>query len=734
VIDYIRTYKQFTSSHYFYEGLRMTAGVMVPVLLLSSYGYLSMGVSIALGAMCVGITDNPGPIHHRRNGMLITMVLLFATTIITGLSVPSNWLTMVLVVVLPFLFSIIGIYGTRATSAGMACMLIMVLNIDKTQTPSQVFQNALLVVTGGAWYFLLSIGMHQLRPYKLVQQVLGDCMLETAKYLRIKAAFYDTHVDFDKNYHALTDAQVHVHQKQETVRELLFKTRSIVKESTVPGRVLVMAFTDTIDLFERIMTSQQEYRLLHQHFGDTVLLEAFQEAIIQLANDLDELGIAFQEGRTSNPIKESRIEVESLEALFLKERTALLNENNADAFISLRHILNSIKDLQHRIDRLHDYSSYDRKTPKTGRSERDLKRFVTRSDYNPKILFDNLHIHSNIFRHSVRVSLALLAGYTLSIFLPVGHDYWILLTIIVILKPAYALTRQRNVQRLGGTLAGAALAALILFAVKQTSVLVGIIMICMITTYSLIRINYFISVIFMTTYIIVAFHFLKSGTITMVLQDRIVDTAIGSLISFVLLYLIPPKWEHENIRSLCMDAIIANKSYYAYIAGAFAGKEFITQQYKLKRKESYVAMANLGDAFQRMLNEPKSKQQHGKHLHQLVVSNHVLVSHIATLSAYWQQFGKAYALPAFESVIGITSTQLITALQLLGDDTYENINELDIVPDVAEIMQTPLHQSKLATEATDLKSSNFKTITDQFEIILRVAIDIKSIAKKLGAV
>lgn len=711
----------------------MTAGVMVPVLLLSSYGYLSLGVTIALGAMCVGLTDNPGPIHHRRNGMLITMVLLFVTTLITGFSIANYWLAMVLVVVLPFLFSIIGIYGTRATSAGMACMLVMVLNIDKTQTPAQVVQNALLIITGGAWYFLLSIGLHQLRPYKLVQQVLGDCMLETAKYLRIKASFYDNDVDFDKSYQALAEAQVHVHQKQETVRELLFKTRSIVKESTVTGRVLVMAFTDTVDLFERIMTSQQEYRLLHQHFGETVLLQAFREAIIQLADDLDELGIAFQEGRTSNPLKASRNEVESLEAHFIKERTELLNENNADAFISLRHILNSIKDLQHRIDTLHEYSSYDRRTPRTGRSERDLKRFVTRSDYSPKILFDNLHIHANIFRHSIRVSLALLAGYTLSIFLPVGHDYWILLTIIVILKPAYALTRQRNVQRLGGTLAGAAAAALILFAVKQTSVLVGIIMICMIVTYSLIRINYFISVIFMTTYIIVAFHFLKSGTITMVLQDRIVDTAIGSFISLVLLYLIPPKWEHENIRSLCMDAVIANKNYYAYIAGAFSGKEFITQQYKLKRKESYVAMANLGDAFQRMLNEPKSKQQRGEYLHQFIVSNHVLVSHIATLSAYWQQFGKAYALPSFQPVIDITATQLTVALQLLGDGDHINISDLNTLPDVDDIMQTPLYQARLATEAGELKHSYFKTIADQFEIILRVGIDIKAVAKKLAA-
>src|SRR5205085_12150736 len=101
----------------------MTSGVMIPVLLLSYFGELALGVTIALGAMCVGITDSPGPIHHRRNGMLITMLLLFATTVITGMSVPYYGLTIVLVIVLPFFFSFIGVYGNRATSAGMACML-----------------------------------------------------------------------------------------------------------------------------------------------------------------------------------------------------------------------------------------------------------------------------------------------------------------------------------------------------------------------------------------------------------------------------------------------------------------------------------------------------------------------------------------------------------------------------------------------------------------------------------
>lgn len=707
----------------------MTAGVMVPVLLLSYYGYLQTGITVALGALCVGITDNPGPIHHRRNGMLITTIFLFFTIVITGFSVPNILLGMILVVMLPFFFSVIGVYGNRAASAGLACMLVMVLNIDKNQTADQVIQNALLTVTGAAWYFVLSTGLHQLRPYKLVQQVLGDCMQETARYLRIKASFYGKIVDLDKNYNALTESQVQVHQKQEATRELLFKTRSIVKESTHTGRVLLMAFIDTVDLFEIIMTSQQDYRLLNRQFGETGLLEAFQKAILKLADDLDELGIAFQEGRSSKSDLRSANLVNGLEEYFTRERAALLNGHNAAAFIRLRHILNSLKDLLHRIDRLHCYSSYELAAPKSGRSERDLKRFVSRSDYSIRILVNNLHIQSNIFRHSIRVSLALLAGYIFSLFMPLGHDYWILLTIIVILKPAYALARQRNFHRLGGTIAGAAIAGVILFFVDQPGLLIGIILVTMIITWSLIRINYFVSVIFMTIYIIIAFNFLKPGNIQVVLEDRIIDTAIGSFISFVLLYLVPPKWEQESMRSLCIDTIRANKMYYAYVAGTFIGNEPVTQQYKLKRKESYVALANLGDAFQRMLSEPKRKQHQGEYLHPLIVSNHVMISHISTLSTYGQQFGMAYALPAFEPLIAITSQKLDGAISFLENPHLSGENEPPI--NIEELLLGPLQEARVASKNTELLDSNFITIIDQFEIILRVAVDIKIISKNL---
>jgi hypothetical protein len=60
-MDYVKEYKSFINSHYLSDGLRITAGIVLPALILSYFSLLSIGVSVSLGAMSVSITDTPGP-------------------------------------------------------------------------------------------------------------------------------------------------------------------------------------------------------------------------------------------------------------------------------------------------------------------------------------------------------------------------------------------------------------------------------------------------------------------------------------------------------------------------------------------------------------------------------------------------------------------------------------------------------------------------------------------------
>src|SRR5690606_17016624 len=52
---------------------------------------------------------------------------------------------------------------------------------------------------------------------------------------------------------------------------------------------------------------------------------------------------------------------------------------------------------------------------------------------------------------------------------------------------------------------------------------------------------------------------------------------------------------------------------------------------KLARKEVYIASANMGSTFQRLLTEPKWRQKHTKEVNRFVILNHIFSSYTATL-------------------------------------------------------------------------------------------------------
>ena len=104
--------------------------------------------------------------------MNISIVLIFITAIITGFSVALPWLLAIELLLFSFVFSMIGVYGARASSIGMATLFVMVLNIDDSYTSKEVLINAALVMLGGCWYFFWSLLLHRFVPINLLSKQL----------------------------------------------------------------------------------------------------------------------------------------------------------------------------------------------------------------------------------------------------------------------------------------------------------------------------------------------------------------------------------------------------------------------------------------------------------------------------------------------------------------------------------------------------------------------------------
>lgn len=711
----IRNIQDFLLSTYFADGLRITIGVLCPSLILAQFGMLQYGMTLSLGALCISVVDSPGPIVHRRNAMLITTVLLFVISILVGITNKNIYVTGTLLVICSFIFSMFFLYGNRAASIGTAVLLIMVLSIDDIRPWREVIFYALLVLAGSIWYTLLSYFVYRLRPYRLAQQILSDSIHQVSEFLRAKAKFYHVGTDYEKNYAELLQLQVLVHEKQDEVRDVLFRTREIVRESTPEGRFLLLVFVDMVDLFEQVMSTYYNYKQLHEQFDSAGILRRYERVINQIAASLDEIAFALKSGGTPDLDPKLIVGVEKL-----KYKITLLEKNKNQKYstlglIALKNIEVNIENILGRVKTINGY--FNKKEKKNlKKRDVDVDKFVNRQSFDIKLLLDNLSFNSSTFRHSLRVAIVMLIGFVVAKSLNFAHSYWILLTILVISKPGFSLTKERNYQRLFGTVIGAFIGMGILVYIHDKNTLFVILLICMIGSYSFQRKNYVVSVLFMTPYILVLFDFLGMGSLS-IARERIYDTLIGSGIALLASYSLFPNWEHEKLKNAMIDVIKANTNYFKEVTLLYFEQTHNSTNYKVARKEVYVNTANLASLFQRMFSEPKSKQLYMQELHQFTVLNHLLSSYIATLSLYNKEHDFVYV--NFEELKPVSENTIYLLNQAL-----ENLaNHKD------ELSNVPLIRRKNSNELS-LSDENM-IIAEQFDLIQKVAYDIFKLVEKL---
>ncbi|MEO8416283.1 MAG: FUSC family membrane protein [Ginsengibacter sp.] len=616
--------RHFFFSQYLADGIRITLEIILPSVICAQFGRLDIGINISLGALCVSISDAPGPVKHKFNGMLYCNIFIFLMALLTGFTTNNFLLLGLLVVFSSFFFTMFTIYGNRAASIGTATLLIMILRMADIIEPSKAIAESALILVGGVWYMLLALLFYRLTPYRPAQRALGNCIHETAKYLRIKSALYDTKIEPEGEYRKLVAQQVVVNESQDDVRELLFKNRSLLKESTRSGRLLVLTFADLVDLYEQIMASWYDYTSIRKKFASTGILDEISLIIKNMANNLDDIGYAIQ-SNSSYKIKFALIP--ELENLKVKIDAS---EDKNNSILVLKKVLVNLRNIGEQIDGLSNYFD-DRTINRQMRSGLDYSKFVSHQKIDGTLFTNNFTLESSVFRHALRMMVTCGTGYIIGKMLPNGHhSYWLLLTIIVILKPGFSLTKQRNFERFTGTVAGGLIGLLLLAFIHDRTVLFSMIVFFMIGTYTFQRLNYIVMVIFMTPYILILFNLLGLGFVN-VAEERLLDTGIASVLAFFASYLLFPHWESNALGNYMSSVLKANINYLLKIADFLCGKPNSILAYKLVRKEVFLSTANLSAAFNRMLSEPKSKQRNSQEIYQFVVLNNVLSSNIASI-------------------------------------------------------------------------------------------------------
>lgn len=626
--DYLQEIQKFTTSQYWNSGLRITSGVMVPMLIMAHQGWLSQGMPFLFGALFVSLTDTPGPIHHRRNGMLIALLLNTFTVFVTAVLHDYHQLLLAEVILFSFVFSLLGIYGARAGAIGTLALVIMLIHMSPYRQQENVWISALLTAGGGVWYTTFSLILYRLQPYRIVDQALGENILLIASYLRARALFYKAGSNVKDTFNRVMKEQVEVLKSQNQLRDLLFKTRQLVGDASPKSRSLMMIFLESLDLFEETMYSYQDYTVLQEQIpGD--LLNQFYRIALQVVSELEDIGLAVQSGSPVKKMPALYTSIEALDKLLLQYKTNSKIPEKDQSVLALQQTLSNIRAISGRLRKIVQYSRMEAYDPNRF-PDQELEKPAEPEPITVSLFIENLTLRSNYFRYSIRLTAALVIGTAVSALFSLSHAYWVMLTILTILKPVYNVTKARNIQRVLGTLGGVILGSAILAVLSNTTVLVVILTLSMLMAYSLLRVNYLGFVLFLTTYILITFHFLNPVQFESLIGERLIDTLIGSVIAALAARFIFPVWQQYNLQPAMKKMLLSNSTYFLAAWNHIKDPVANRKQYNEARSAAIIALTNLSDNFQQMLAEPGQSRSDAS-VHQFVIASHTLTSRISAL-------------------------------------------------------------------------------------------------------
>jgi uncharacterized membrane protein YccC len=733
-MNYSSELKKFVTSQYVYSAIRITLATVLPCLVLAHFGILKEYFLFPLGTSFVALTDQPGPFIRRRNALAFAIICFIIVALIASLVMNIKILVFTEIIVFGIFFSLIGVYGQRLAAVGSLSLVVLAIFIDGHLTGTNILKSLLIFASGCIWFLLIFLVVTTIQPYKLASQMIGENYLQLAEFLKIKANYYQKNPDFDKLSIQVIAKQIEIKNLQEDTRETVFKTRTIVNESTTTSRLLMLMFLNSMDLHEKLMTSESDYQKLQQSFDDSMILVNIHDYLNLLAEEITNIGIALQIGTRAKPMFNLDVELKNLNHQYFELRNKRISPDNFEDFMILRQILMRINEITKEINEIYKVFSQDVKLAKSLSTGLDLRKFMPNEEkLNFKVLKNNISLSSSHFRHALRITIALLLGYAFSLFqfLGIGHTYWILITIVAILKPAYSITKQRNLLRLYGTIAGAVIAYGILHYVHINEVLFTILLLSMIMCFSFLKGRYFWAVLFMTIYVFLSFNFLSPGNVNVIFKDRIVDTIVAGIIASLVSYVVLPVWEHTQNLELMKKSAESNLSYFQSVISKFLEKDFDIEEYKVKRKNAIISLANLSDNFQRMISEPKNQQKKLEVVHQFVATSHLITAYTASLSQYVKDDEKYPEIDA-ESWSKKIEAEMQQVSNLLNGGKINEVLKMEsrIEPEDSSLEDMILKRRTELTEneSYDLRDPNkishlteLKNVHDILELIYDVA-------------
>ncbi|RPD98199.1 hypothetical protein EGM88_06815 [Aureibaculum marinum] len=663
VKELLKSVELFFKGASFYRGVVLTIAVALPLVLFYAINLLDFVLPVLMGIFVNAPSDIPGSLKRKVNGILISIAL---TVIITGIVLflkPHFLLLLVALALLSFFSSMIAVYGFRGSLIAFSGLLAIVLALavrNELHGVEIIIHMGLLAV-GGLWYLSISLLLNRLASGKQENQLLSDTLALTGEYLILRGRIFTERESHDVLFKKLLELQTQISEKYETLRESLLLTRKNTGRSHLEEKRLLI-FISLVDIFELAMANTVDYSKIDAIFGtQKKYLSAFSSVNETMGKHLIVLSeVMIKKGKI--PTKNKLLDVYAQADKAINNYIEEVGLPKArEGVLTLRNLHTYQGQLLEQVRAIRRVMANVGNASKLSLKPKEANQFITLQEYRFGLILEHLSFKSTIFRHALRLSITIIAAYLLGNFLDIKNAYWIILTLVVIMRPNYGLTKARSQNRIIGTVIGAVVAVLIIFATQNTMIYGALALFSLTFAFSLIQQSYKTGAAFITIHVIFAYAILQPNALEVV-GYRVLDTLIGAALAIVVNYVLWPLWEFKNLDQFILPVIKWNSKYLKATQKLYGSGSEPNNQYKIPRKEAFLAMSELNAAFQRMSQDPKSKQKEFELIYEIVTLNHTIVSAIASLGSFIQKHKVTSIKNQFDVfVVHITNTLKETA-------------------------------------------------------------------------
>jgi len=686
-------------------------GVVVPAWYFEQNTLIT---PLILGVIAAALAESDDSFTGRLKALTLTFIcfaiaafsieLLFNTPILFAIGLFAS----------TFAFIMLGAIGPKYASIAFGSLLIAIYAMLGAHESENLWFQPLLLLSGAAWYYFMSMIWQIIWPMQPVQQNLANVFAEIANYMDSKSELFHPVRDLTPQPFRITEAKLNASTVLAlNTCKLTLLNRSKRGHIDGPSDRFLNIYFMAQDIHERVSSSHYRYQELAQHFerSDVLfrfkyLLEAQANACRDIANSL-QLGTEYQHGdKSMMALDELQSSLMHLEQQNNPKWKALLGQ--------LGYLFNNLATVEKQLSNINN--------PDAEKLEEE-----TLDDTNPHNLKAmwlkikaNLNKDSMLFRHAIRMSLALTAGYAIIQGFEIERGYWILLTTLFVCQPNYSATRQKLTARVIGTLAGLLIGVpLLTFFPSQESQLVFIV-ISGVMFFAFRINNYGFATGFITLLVLFCFNQLGEGYA--VVLPRLADTLIGCGLAVLAVMYILPDWQSKRLHRVMADAVDSNKLYLGQIIGQYRIGKKDNLSYRISRRSAHNHDANLTSAISSMLVEPGKYRTLVDESFRFLTLNHALLSYISALGAHRTRISDESTHKLVLDAHRVIH-QHLEALHAQLDSRCEEC-------DVSNIHDPDL--DKRLTEWREEDESSVRMVLQQLHLIYRMLTELHELASKFA--